>query len=129
MGDRFYIVAQRVVFDYTWIVPIYTPDPALQQSAQFLVDNRYGGVVKRASTALDLDYIMFRRFLATGRSKPENRQKVRNALEMAEAGVTKDRKISHEVPIDMTRSMLMQLLEALDAYKSKTTPSASRTDL
>ena len=84
--------------------------------------------MKRAAAALCLDYIMFRRFLATGRSKPENRQKVRDALEAAEVGVAKDRKISHEISIDVTRSMLTQLLEALDAYQSKTTTSAPKAD-
>ncbi len=109
-------------------MPTYTPDPALRQSAQLLVANSYGGVVKRAATALHLDYIMFRRFLATGRSKPENRQKVRDALEAAEVGVAKNHKIAHEISIDVTRSLLTQLLEALDVYQSQTTASAPQAD-
>lgn len=99
-------------------MPTYAPDPGLQLSATEYVHQQHAGVVKRAATALKLDYIMLRRFLAGGRAKPENRQKIRDALNRQGWGVTKDHIVSHEIPINVTRSMLTQLLEALDAYQS-----------
>ena len=102
-------------------MPVYSPDPDLQNAANAYVANVHDGVIRRAATALKLDYIMFRRFLATGRAKPENRQKVRNALDANEVGVAKDHKIAHGIPIDVTRSMLTQLLDALDAYQAGST--------
>ncbi|HEU4961953.1 MAG TPA: hypothetical protein VFT56_16315 [Sphingomonas sp.] len=99
-------------------MPIYTPDPGLQLSAAQYVRQEHAGVTKRAATALNLDYIMLRRFLVGGRAKPENRQKIRDALDALGWGVAKDHIVAHEMPIDVTRSMLTQLLEALDAYQS-----------
>ena len=99
-------------------MPIYAPDPGLQLSATQFVRQEHAGVTKRAATALNLDYIMLRRFLVGGRAKPENRQKIRDALDALGWGVAKDHIVAHEMPIDVTRSMLTQLLEALDAYQS-----------
>lgn len=108
-------------------MPTYAPDFSLQAAARAYVQSNHDGVVKRAAAALNLDYIMLRRFLVTARSKPENRQKIRNALDAVGAGVVKDHKISHEMPIDVTRSMLTQLLEALDAYQAgSTVPGGGR---
>lgn len=100
---------------------MYAPDLELQNAANAYVNNVHDGVIRRAATALKLDYIMLRRFLATGRAKPENRQKVRNALDANEAGVARDRKVAHDIPIDVTRSVLTQLLDALDAYQAGST--------
>lgn len=109
-------------------MPTYAPDPGLQLSATEYVRQQHAGVVKRAATALELDYIMLRRFLAGGRAKPENRQKIRDALDRQGWGVAKDHIISHEIPISVTRSMLTQLLEALDAYQSATSSAVRGTD-
>jgi hypothetical protein len=99
-------------------MPTYAPDPALQLAANQYVQQEHDGVTKRAARTLELDYIMLRRFLTGGRAKPENRQKIRNALDARGWGVAKDHVVSHEIPINVTRSMLTQLLEALDAYQS-----------
>jgi hypothetical protein len=99
-------------------MPTYAPDPGLQLAATQYVSQEHAGVTKRAATALNLDYVMFRRFLAGGRAKPENRQKIRDALDAQGWGVSKDHIIAHEIPIDVTRSMLTQLLQALDAYQT-----------
>jgi hypothetical protein len=108
-------------------MPIYAPDPNLQLSATEYVHEQHAGVIKRAAGALEIDYIMLRRFLVSGRAKPENRQKIRDALDRHGWRVAKDHIIAHEIPINVTRSMLTQLLEALDAYQlaSASTPRGS----
>jgi len=109
-------------------MPIYAPDPGLQLSATQYVRQEHAGVTKRAAAALNLDYIMLRRFLVGGRAKPENRQKIRDALDALGWGVAKDHIVAHEMPIDVTRSMLTQLLEALDAYQSASSSALRRAE-
>jgi hypothetical protein len=104
-------------------MPTYAPDPGLQLTVSQYVQQEHAGVTKRAATALNLDYIMLRRFLVGGRAKPENRQKIRDALDAQGWGVAKDHIVAHDMPIEVTRSMLTQLLQALDAYQS-VSPSA-----
>lgn len=99
-------------------MPSYAPDIPLLQAARHYVADVHEGVTKRAAIALSVEYVMLRRFLVAGCAKPENRQKIRNALGALDRGVAKDRKFAHEMPIEMTRSLLSQLLEALDAYES-----------
>ena len=99
-------------------MPSYAPDHPLLSIARRYVEAAHDGVTKRAATALSVDYVMLRRFLVGGCAKPENRQKIRNALDATHHGVAKVRNVSHEMPIEMTRSLLSQLLEALDAYES-----------
>jgi len=98
-------------------MPAYAPDRELLHAITGYVNDVHGGVIKRAAKALDLDYIMLRRFLGGGKAKPENRQRIRNALEAAGWGVAKDHKISQDISIGATRSMLTQLLQALDVYE------------
>lgn len=98
-------------------MPSYAPDNELLILATRFVSEVHGGVVSRAASALRVDYIMLRRFLVAGRAKPENRQVLRNALEGCGWKPASDRKISHEVPIEVTRSVLAQLIDALDALQ------------
>lgn len=109
-------------------MPIYARDLGLQLSAAQYVRQVHAGVTKRAASALNLDYIMLRRFLVGGRAKPENRQKIRDALDALGWGVSKDHIVAHEMPIDVTRSMLTQLLEALDAYQSVSLSALRETE-
>lgn len=111
---------------HRWRMPTYSPDIPLLTAITDYVRDAHGGVVKRAAEALMLDYIMLRRFLTGGRAKPENRQLIRNALDAAGWSIAKDRKIAHEIPVDVTRSMLTQLLEALDLYQDAGAPSGGR---
>lgn len=108
-------------------MPTYTPDLDLRDAAQGYVADTHGAVVKRAAEKLGVDYAMFRRFLKTASASPENRQQIRNALERAGVEITKRHKITQEIPIDVTRSMLTQLLQALDAYqgRSSATPEGA----
>jgi hypothetical protein len=98
-------------------MPIYAPDQELLAALTSYVLEAQGGVVKRAADTLGLDYIMVRRFLNGGRAKPENRQRIRNALDAAGWGFVNGRKIAHDMSLDVIRSMLTQLLEALDVYQ------------
>lgn len=99
-------------------MPSYAPDLELLRSARRYVSDIHQGVTKRAAQGLNIDYIMLRRFLVAGRAKPENRQLLRNALDAKEWGVSKDHKVTDGVPIDVTRSVLTQLLDALDALQA-----------
>lgn len=107
-------------------MPTYAPDLPLLAAISDYVRDTHGGVVKRAAEALDLNYIMLRRFLNGGRAKPENRQCIRNALDAVGRSVAKDRKIAHVMPVEVTRSMLTQLLEALDVYQDSGASSGGR---
>lgn len=98
-------------------MPSYAPDAGLLIAARLYTDEVHASVKKRAAHALSVDYHMFRRLLASGSVSPENRQKVRNGLRKAGYDSAKGHKIAHEIPVDVTRSMLTQLLQALDAYQ------------
>lgn len=117
-----------IAFNYTSgyprLVPAYAPDLDLLDAARRYVDDAHDGVVKRAALMMEVDYVMFLRFLKKGSANPENRQRIRNALEGQGREITKEHKIAHEIPVDVTRSMLTQLLHALDAYQGAT--SAAR---
>jgi len=95
--------------------------------ARSYVEELHDGVKRRAAEALGVDYQRFFRFLREGKASPESRQEIRAALQAAEWNVTKDLKISHPVSLEATRSMLTQLLEALDAYQSSATSSKGDT--
>ncbi|WP_029868389.1 hypothetical protein [Sphingomonas sp. UNC305MFCol5.2] len=98
-------------------MPQYAPDLDLRDTALRYATEVHGSVKKRAAKALGLDYGMFRRFLKGGSASPEHRQSIRNALERAGYEIAKKHNIAHEIPVDVTRSMLTQLLQALDAYQ------------
>ena len=98
-------------------MPSYAPDRELLAALTSYVRDVQEGVLRRAAAALGLDYIMVRRFLNGGPAKPENRQRIRNALDAVGWGGTKDRKIAQDISLDVIRSMLTQLLEALDVYR------------
>jgi hypothetical protein len=98
-------------------MPVYAPDRELLASLAGYVREVHGGVVKRAATVLDLDYIMVRRFLRGGSAKPENRDRIRQALQTVKWKGARERKVADDVPLGLTRSVLMQLLRALDAYE------------
>ncbi|TMJ12152.1 MAG: hypothetical protein E6G94_14435 [Alphaproteobacteria bacterium] len=98
-------------------MPVYAPDNDLLTALSSYVREVHGGVVKRAADTLKLDYVMVRRFLRRGSAKPENRQRIREALSSVQWEGGKDRNIAHSLPVDFTRSILMQLLQALDAYE------------
>jgi hypothetical protein len=106
---------------YTCDVPTYAPDNELLAEIRRYVDERQGGVVMRAAEVLGLNYHMLRRFLERARAKPENRQRIREALKRAGWEFAKDHKVTREIPVQMTRSMLTQLLEALDVYQGTAT--------
>jgi hypothetical protein len=96
-------------------MPRYAPDHELLQSTRQFVAESHDQVVRRAAGALNVDYVMLRRFLVSGRAAPENRQKLRSALEGLGWKITMERNISHNISVEVTRSMLTQLLNALDA--------------
>jgi hypothetical protein len=113
-------VAFSCTSDYLSFVPVYAPDLELLEAARRYVDDVHGSVVKRAAQRAKIDYAMFRRFLKKGSASPENRQHIRNALQGQGPEIVIRHKVAHEIPIDVTRAMLTQLLEALDAYQGAT---------
>lgn len=112
---------------YGHFVPAYASDLDLLDASSRYVADVHSGVVKRASRELKVDYVMFRRFLKKGSANPENRQRIRNALEGQGREIAKEHKISHEISVDVTRSMLTQLLQALDAYQGTTSTAQGST--
>jgi hypothetical protein len=108
-------------------MPLYAPDVDLLAASAGYVDDVHEGVVKRAALALEINYVMFRRFLRKGSASPENRERIRKALEERGVEIVKLHKIPHEIPVDLTRSMLTQLLQALDAYQRATSTAQEST--
>lgn len=102
---------------YRRAMPAYVIDHDLLAAITSYVRDVQGGVVRRAATALELDYVMLRRFLERGRAKPENRQRIKNALEAVGHGVANGRIVSQNLSLDAIRSMLTQLLDAVEAYR------------
>jgi len=76
---------------------------------------------------MKVDYAMFRRFLRKGSASPENRQRIKNGLEGQGRKIAREHKIAHEISVDVTRSMLTQLLQALDAYQGATSAAPDVT--
>jgi hypothetical protein len=107
-------------------VPVYAPDLDLLDATRRYVADVHGGVMKRAARGMGVDYAMLRRFLKTGTANPENRQGIRDALEEQGWEIAKQHKIAHEIPVGVTRSMLTQLLQALDAYQGTTSDAQQR---
>lgn len=108
-------------------MPVYAPDLDLLDAARRYVADIHGGVMKRAAQEMKVDYVMFRRFLKSGSVNPENRQSIRNALDERGWEIAKEHKIAHEISVDVTRSMLTQLLQALDAYQGTTSAAQGST--
>jgi hypothetical protein len=108
-------------------MPAYAPDLDLLDAARRYVGDVHGAVVKSAAEALEIDYVMFRRFLRAGSANLVHRQQIRNALEGKGLEIIKSHKIAHEISVDVTRSMLTQLLHALDAYQASSSAAHETT--